>query len=148
MQFALLLLCGWRSPSVCAAGPLAAPAAQQLTHHLYHHLQLLSFLCPLPLSVFASPDASAECVSVLRFCQATVGFLLPLGWQAVREGRLFDAHARQRRQAGLPPECGATAWVHASCLDLAHVSIRPYLYLFAVGLLGCAWDWAAFISSS
>lgn len=211
MQLGLVLAFGRRTADVCAAGALAAPRARALTRRAYDALHSLSYLCPLPLSIFTTPDAAAECATVLRFLQACLGLLLPLAWQLVQEGRLFAAHARQRRAARLPPERGVSAWIHAAGLDLAQDSTRPCerrrvvagsclaccaaccdllghsvralavcrrrrrnrclmlpaagcactdagartvpparadLYLFAVMLLGCAWDWSAFISAA
>lgn len=110
---------------MCAAGPLATPGAQEQTRRLHDGLQFLSFLCPLPLSIFTTPDAPARCATVLRFLQTLLGALLPLGWQLLAEGRLYAEHERQRRAARLPQERGLTAWVHAACLDLAQDSTRP-----------------------
>lgn len=81
-----------RAPATCAAGPLATPAAQQLTQWLYRGLRLLAFCSPLPLSLVTQLDAAGECRSLLRFLQAAPGTALPLAWQAIADSRLFARH--------------------------------------------------------
>lgn len=130
------------APVVCAAGPLAEPTAQALTRRTYAALSLLSHLAPLPMGAAnAELSAEGECAATLRFAQLALGLLAPLGVQAVCEARLWAAHARQRRRAGLPPEQGLDARLYAGVLSVSEDEvIRPYLYMLGAMLLGLCWS--------
>ena len=145
----LLLLLHWRrrSSTMCAAGHLAHPAAQQLTARLFSYLRALAHLTPMPLSTGLQLDAAAECVTILCFFQVTLGMAAPLAWLAASQARLFSAHQRERGPAGLPPVRGPSAWLYAAIDDLRHDVIRPFCWVLAVALVGCCWDLAAVASA-
>lgn len=100
-HFPTLVVCSRRTAAACAAGPLATPSAQQLTHQLYGLLRPLAFCAPLPLSLTSQQDACGECCAIQRFLQAFVGTAVPLAWQAIAESRLFERHQVRSGWAGL-----------------------------------------------
>ena len=128
---------------MCQSAPLAAPAAQRLTHELYNVLCPLGYLAVLPGADMLQSDAAAECVTLLRFFQIVVGFLAPLAWQAAAEASLFVSHQEQRAAAGLAPERGISAQLYSGVWGLLDTAIRPQLWLSGWVALGLIWLLAA-----
>jgi hypothetical protein len=147
MHALMLAVCSRRTADACAAGSLALPYAQRLTHQLYSWLRPLAFCAPLPLSLLSEQDAGGECRAMLRFLQAFLGTAVPLSWQALTESRLFARHQAQRVAAGLPPEHGPNAAILTAVHGLMHEVVRPYLFIFAVLLTGSLWDWSCVLSA-
>jgi len=138
-----------RVPATCTVSLLSHPTSQSLTHLVYSRLSLLSYLSPLPASIDAGMEAIPECATTLRFFQLVIGALLPLGWQAATEARLFRQHQEQRRRAGLQPERGLDARLYAAILVITEDEVaRPFFWLLAFMLLGLCWDGAAMLSAS
>lgn len=95
---------------MCTAAELASPEAEQLTSIFYRALDLLSWAVP-PLTGHGlvglrTTPAADQCTAVLLFTQLSLGFVLPLLYQATQEVARFAQHQSQRRQCGLPPERG------------------------------------------
>ena len=140
VQGVFALRCARFAPLMCGATPLAAPSSQRLTHQAARLLAPLSLfsLHPSGLAPPAS-DPAAECCTVLRFLQLSMGLLAPLAWQAGVEAALFAAHQRQRQAAGLPPERGPSAALYELVGELRHPAVVPHLWVCGLLALGLCW---------
>lgn len=134
-------------PTQCGASQLQAPALRGVSHLLHAALSPLRYATPLPslsaVGLVPSPGSAAECVTLLRFVQLTLGLLVPLVWQAVTDAALFSTHQRQRAAAGLPLQSGFSARLYGAVTDLCHLVARPYAWLMAPLALGLCWQLAA-----
>ncbi len=137
---AVMLYCLRLAPLICTSAPMETPPARQLTSRLARLLSQTSLLSLHPLSM-APPagDGAAECCAVLRFAQLVLGLLAPLALQARAEAALFQQHQRQRSRAGLPPERGFTANLHAVTCSMLHLVARPQLCICCLLTLGLCW---------
>lgn len=122
VQAVLALHCAHFAPLMCGTAPLAAPAAQRLTHGVAQLLAPLSVFSLHPAGPQLPPgDPEAECCTVLRFLQLTLGLLAPLAWQAAVEPALFASHqqvkagALWRGRRGLGAFTRCHLWLGAYC---------------------------------
>lgn len=130
---------------MCTAQQLAAPAARAHTRALFALLSPLSHVSPLPvfsLGGVEPPAAEVQCATLLRFSQLVCG-LAALVWQAATQARLHAAHQQQRREAGLPPERGASARILGILGELfADPLVRLQRWLAAALAVGLCWQLA------
>ena len=101
------------TPVLCAAQPLAHPAAQRVTGHLHRGLGGLATAAAagVPPASAATGDVlspASQCVAVITWLRLVLGFVVPLLVAAAAEARLWEQHQAERAAAGLAPEaCGA-----------------------------------------
>jgi hypothetical protein len=135
------------TPHICGAAPLAHPAAQRLTHHVYGGFSILAYLLPQPLSVVVRHGPLGECAVLIRFLQFGLGVLAPQLAAGLSEARLFRRHQQQCRRAGLPPERGVHAAVYNLLWWLMLGGSGVHTCLLFLALLAACWDWCAFFTS-
>lgn len=105
------VVCSSHNPKMCTSAELAAPEAERLTAVAFQALDLLSWAVP-PLTghgligLRSGSPAADQCSTVLLFMQLSLGFVLPLLYQASQECQRWQQHQRQRCQCGLPLEGG------------------------------------------
>jgi len=133
----------WFNPTICSAIALSHPAAKQQTHQLFQLLELANFSL---LPVTASVPPAAECAPVLGYLQLTAGLVLPLLAHAALESSLFQEHQRQRRQRGMPLECGIMQRLYDLISGLREALDRVMLAATLWMLLGLLWKLAVAVA--
>jgi hypothetical protein len=141
------------TPTLCAAASLSSPMARRLTQRALAALSL-----PHRALLFLSTgrggrgapddDPSADCRVVLTFLQLGLGFVLPALAQVVVEGRMLRQHQRERQRAGLPPERGLHARLHAVLGDLLTGVDQSLAWLCALGLFSWTWTCSVLLAGA
>jgi len=135
----------WQARSGCTAMLASHPALERRTHAVFRVLSVASIGLPLPLAPFApTPDAVAECATIITFMQACA-LTLPLLFEARAAARLFVGHQAQRAAAELPPERGTHATAYEAIWEWCCGYTALPTALLAWAAVAAAWDWSAFL---